>query len=79
MWVYILFSDSCQKYYTGQTSNLENRIVEHNSGETSSIKHGIPWRLLWMKECLDRSEAVLLEKKIKSRGAKRYLKDMGVA
>ncbi len=35
--VYILFSHTTQKYYTGQTQNLENRLLEHNSGETPSI------------------------------------------
>jgi putative endonuclease len=42
--VYILFSDSTQKYYTGQTQNLGNRLEEHNHGEAASIKKGIPWR-----------------------------------
>ena len=35
--VYILFSKSTQKFYTGQTKDFENRIVEHNLGETKSI------------------------------------------
>jgi hypothetical protein len=32
--VYILFSSSLQKFYTGQTHDLQNRLEEHNSGET---------------------------------------------
>jgi putative endonuclease len=77
--VYILFSESTKKYYTGQTQNLENRLIEHNGGETSSIKSGIPWMVVWSKACVTRSEAMKLEKKIKSRGAVRFLRDLGVA
>jgi putative endonuclease len=63
--VYILFSETSQKYYTGQTQDFENRIVEHNSGETKSIKSGIPWLVVWKDEVATRSDAVQLEKKIK--------------
>src|SRR5690349_4033773 len=77
--VYILFSDQCQRYYTGQTADLENRIQEHNSGETVSIKSCIPWRIVWSKQVSDRSEAVRLESAIKKRGAKRFLQDLGAA
>ena len=44
---YILFSEKIQKYYTGQTANLANRLQEHNQGETPSIKIGIPWAIIW--------------------------------
>ncbi|MBX2963425.1 MAG: GIY-YIG nuclease family protein [Cyclobacteriaceae bacterium] len=74
--VYILFSERTQKYYTGQTQNLENRLFEHNNGETSSINGGIPWELVWSIPCSSRSEAVRLETKIKKRGAKRFLDDL---
>ncbi len=40
--VYILFSDTSLKYYVGQIQNFGNRITEHNSGETPSIRLGIP-------------------------------------
>jgi len=44
---YILYSEKIQKYYTGQTANLANRLQEHNQGETPSIKIGIPWVIIW--------------------------------
>ncbi|MBL7774211.1 MAG: GIY-YIG nuclease family protein [Chitinophagaceae bacterium] len=56
--VYILFSKGLQKYYTGQTQNMENRLREHNSGETKSIRSGIPWKLIWTKNVETRIEAV---------------------
>jgi putative endonuclease len=33
--VYILWSTELQKFYIGQTQDLENRLKEHNAGEGS--------------------------------------------
>lgn len=52
---------------------MENRLREHNSGETKSIRSSIPWELIWTKNVETRIEAIRLEKKIKIYGAKRYL------
>jgi putative endonuclease len=76
--VYILFSDRCKKFYTGQTDNFANRLTEHNDGETKSIKMCIPWKVVWSVQVTTRSEAMMLEKKIKSRGAARFLMDLGI-
>ena len=75
--VYILFSKSSLKFHTGQTDNFENRLHRHNSGLSLSTKNGRPWDLTHKIEVLTRSEAILLEQKIKKRGAKRYLEDIG--
>ena len=50
--------------------------TEHNSGETKSIKHGIPWEVVWKTHLPSRTEAIQLEIKIKKRGAKRFLEDL---
>ena len=76
--VYILYSDSISRYYTGQCEDIVNRLSEHNSGETPSIKHGIPWRVVWSHKVPSRREALALERKIKSRGAERFLKDLDI-
>jgi putative endonuclease len=73
---YILFSESISKFYTGHTYDLENRLREHNSGETISIKRGIPWRVIWTQSCLSKGEAMKVESKIKKRGAARFLADL---
>ena len=75
--VYILFRESSLKYYTGQTDNLENRLRRHNSGLSLSTKSGKPCEIIYEIGFPMRSEAMLLEKKIKKRGAKRYLEDIG--
>ena len=77
-YVYILYSDSVSRYYTGQCEDIVNRLSEHNSGQTPSIKHGIPWWVVWSHEVPTRREALALERKIKSGGAERYIKDLGI-
>src|SRR5882672_7262013 len=72
-YVYILFSESIQQYYCGQTNNINFRLQQHNSAETLSNKHGIPWELVGYIITKTRSEAMLLEKQIKKRGIKRWL------
>ncbi|MBT8272221.1 MAG: GIY-YIG nuclease family protein [Bacteroidia bacterium] len=73
--VYILYSFKREKYYVGQTENISKRLDRHNLGHVKSTKSGIPWKLIWKIELESRSKALLLEKKIKKRGAKRYLED----
>jgi len=75
-YTYILFSPTLNKYYTGQTDNLQRRLEEHNRGKTSFMASGIPWNLVFSREFDLRSDAVRLEKKIKSRGALRFLNDL---
>lgn len=78
MYVYILYSSSLNRYYVGQTAEAESRLQRHNKGLVRSTKIGVPWTRVWLKEVRDRSEAMILEKKIKGRGAKRYLNDIGM-
>ena len=73
--VYILFSKSLQKYYVGSTSDLQKRIVRHNTGGTNFTSKGKPWTFISSFECKTRVDAVRLELKIKKRGISRYLSD----
>ena len=73
--VYVIYSRSLKKHYVGQTSNFEDRLIRHNSGRNRWTKIGVPWEPIWTFECKTRSEAMKLERKIKKRGAKRFLDD----
>ena len=73
MYVYILYSETIRRYYVGQTTEIERRLVRHNEGYVKSTKRGSPWTLIHSIKVHSRSEALLLERKIKKRGAKRYL------
>ena len=75
MIVYILYSDKSSRYYVVQTADIDKRLKRHNSGIVPSTKNGVPWILVLQLEVLTRSEAMILEKKIKKRGAKRFIDD----
>ncbi|MFN7654355.1 MAG: GIY-YIG nuclease family protein [Cyclobacteriaceae bacterium] len=74
--VYILQSLTTNRYYVGQTNNLEKRLDEHNSEVAGHTKKEQPWKLVWHKTVSTRGEALLLERKIKKRGASRFLEDL---
>ena len=73
---YILHSEKINKYYTGQTIDLNRRLEEHNRGKTSFLAGGIPWSLVFSQEFISRSDAIKLERLIKKRGAERFLSDL---
>ena len=76
-YTYILYSTTKSRFYVGQTNHIEDRLNRHNNGQSLSTKSGIPWKMIYSISLNSRSEAVLLETKIKKRGAKRYLEDIG--
>ena len=63
------------RYYTGQTVNIKERLKRHNQGGVLSTKHSLPWEIVFQIETETRSQALALEKKIKKRGAKRFIED----
>ena len=64
--VYIIYSASSDRYYKGQTNDFDSRLIRHNSGYEKSTAYGRPWivKCLIIKD--SRSEAVILEKKLKN-------------
>ncbi|MHB1686583.1 MAG: GIY-YIG nuclease family protein [Ignavibacteriaceae bacterium] len=70
---YILFSQTVNKYYIGSTNNILRRLDEHNSRQTSSTKAGVPWKIIFMKEFVLKSDAIKLEYKLKKMKSRKYL------
>jgi len=64
--VYILLSESTDRYYIGQTQNLEERLSYHNANYSKSLKNRGPWKLLYEEPYQTRSEAVRRERQLKS-------------
>jgi len=64
--VYILYSKAFDTYYKGQTNNLPRRVQRHNSGREKATARYRPWKLVWFTEKKSRSEAIILERKIKN-------------
>ena len=65
-YVYILQSLKDNRYYIGESSDVEERLLFHNSGRQRSTKFRIPFRLILVEEYPNRDEALKREKQIKS-------------
>ena len=76
-YVYIIHSPHWQRYYVGSAEDVEKRLQQHNAGKSASTRAGMPWELIHTESFTTRADAVLRERKIKSRGIKRYLIDIG--
>ena len=74
-YVYVLQSECDQKWYTGYTDDLDNRVLNHNKGRVKSTKTRIPLKLIYFEACLDMYDALAREKYLKSGMGKRYLRN----
>ena len=75
-YVYVLKSQATSRFYIGSTEDVERRIVEHNSGKSTSTRGRGPWQLYWQREFPDRVEAVRYERYLKSQKSRRVLEDL---
>jgi putative endonuclease len=64
--VYILQSLQDGSYYYGSTSDLDNRLIRHNHNYEKYTRDKGPWKMVWCAPKPTRSDALLLEKKLKN-------------
>ena len=64
--VYILFSPAHDRYYIGQTQDMAERISRHNEGYEKATSPFAPWIIVGTIPKTTRTEAMLLERKIKN-------------
>ena len=64
--VYIMQSEKDGRYYKGLTSDISNRVKEHNAGKMKSTKGYLPWKLKYHEELDTLKEARVREKYFKS-------------
>ena len=63
--VYILQSEKDGSYYTGQTENIDARVIKHNNGEVTYTSTKRPWKLIWYCAFTDPKKAIAFEKYLK--------------
>ena len=64
--VYILYSNSGDKYYIGSTNNFQRRLQEHNGPNAKFTKKYQPWVTVYTETFKTRAEAVNVERYLKS-------------
>jgi putative endonuclease len=77
MWyVYILKSKVCDKYYTGYTGNLQDRVKWHNLGKSRWSKRYMPWKLVYIEAFEDKTSAIKRERQLKSYKSKKHIEKL---
>ena len=66
-WVYVIQNPE-GRFYIGMTTDLERRLVDHNTGLSVWTKYRGPWKLIWSQQCPTISEARKLENQLKRQG-----------
>lgn len=74
-YVYILRSQTDNKFYTGYTKDLKLRFKLHSDGKVESTKKRIPFKLIYYEACLDQKDATHREKYLKTYLGKMFLRN----
>ena len=74
--VYILYSKSLDRYYTGHTANIKNRLLRHNNGRSKATKTGVPWIIVYSEMFNTKSGAYKRELDIKSKKSRAYIETL---
>jgi putative endonuclease len=72
-YIYILQSKTTQRYYVGQTQDLDARLAYHNANYSRALKNRGPWRLVYSEAYSTRRQAVRRERYIKQQKDRRFL------
>jgi len=72
---YILYSKTINKYYIGYTSmKIKDRLQRHQSNHKGFTGRATDWEIVYTNSFEEKPAAITLERKIKKRGAERFLK-----
>lgn len=63
-WVYVI-RNSEGRHYIGVSIDPENRLAQHNNGDSKWTRKHLPWQLVWKKQFPSLSEARKVENFLK--------------
>ncbi len=80
-WVYIIFSKSLNRYYTGESHDLTERLLLHNQHIFSKAHttKASDWKFQWCLPCISRKQARSIEAFIKKMKSRKFLKRLIVS
>jgi putative endonuclease len=70
---YIIYSRKLDKYYVGQTEDLESRLSDHNAGISVYTSKASDWQLMYFETFETRKEAISREQMIKGKKSRKYI------
>jgi putative endonuclease len=74
--VYVLQSFSMGRHYVGYTSDLTQRLGQHNNGITKSTKNRGPWMLVYQEGFPTKMDAMRRERFLKTGQGREELKQL---
>jgi putative endonuclease len=74
--LYILKSESADRYYVGISSNPCRRLEYHNTFEKGLTSRYRPWQLVYTKEYPSKSDALHAEKTVKSLKSRKMIVEL---
>ena len=63
--VYIIKSEVDGTYYKGFSEDPQQRILQHNNGDSKYTSLKIPWQLIYVEELPTKRDALIREKVLK--------------
>ena len=74
--VYILYSEKCNRYYVGYSADVEAILIRHNSGMVTATKNYRPYRICASKQFSSEREARKEEFRIKKQKSRVYIESL---
>ncbi|SMO52117.1 putative endonuclease [Saccharicrinis carchari] len=74
--VYIIHSQSKDRYYIGSCADIKKRIDRHNAGATPSTKPHRPWTVVYSEVFPNKSDAFKREIYIKRMKSRKYIEKL---
>jgi putative endonuclease len=75
-YVYILYSETINQYYVGQTQNIEERLQQHRNSRNKSTKKASDWVLVYSEVFAFRADSVNRESEIKKKKSRKYIENL---
>ena len=64
-YLYILYSQKLDQYYSGHSHDVDQRLEKHNSGKSRATHRGVPWELKRVIDFSTKRQAIQAENWIK--------------
>ncbi|MEM7229233.1 MAG: GIY-YIG nuclease family protein [Planctomycetota bacterium] len=73
MYLYVLRSDRTGRRYVGSCANIVRRFHEHNTRQSKSTRHGVPWTIIYLESATSREFAVQRERFLKTGRGREFI------
>lgn len=70
---YIIYSAKLDRYYSGHTDDIEERIVQHNEGISDYTSKANDWAVAYTESYSTREEARKRELEVKKKKSRKYI------